>query len=41
MKWCFADAIALALDEKRDHPEKDFAELVNAFWAEMQTENEA
>lgn len=40
MKWCLADAFALALDEKREHPEKDFSKLVNSFWREMEKENE-
>lgn len=40
MKWCLADAIALALDEKREHPELDFSKLVNEYWSEMQQENE-
>ncbi len=38
--WCLADAIALAMDEKEAHPEKDFAKLVNEIWARMQKENE-
>lgn len=39
MKWCLADAIALALDEKRDNPEADFPTLVREFWADMEREN--
>lgn len=40
MKWFLADAIALALDEKREHPERDFPTLVNQIWSEMEKENE-
>lgn len=39
MKWCLADAIALALDQKMDDPTMDFPALVNEIWAEMQKEN--
>ena len=40
MKWCLADAIALALDEKELNPKADFSKLVNDFWHEMEKENE-
>ena len=40
MNWCFADAIALALDEKQQNPKADFSKLVNKFWREMEKENE-
>lgn len=39
MKWCLADAIALALDQKREDPTVDFPRLVNEIWAEMEKEN--
>lgn len=39
MKWCLADAFALALDEKEEHPELDFPALVNQIWSEMEKEN--
>ena len=39
MKWCLADAMALALDQKREDPTVDFPALVNEIWAEMQKEN--
>jgi hypothetical protein len=39
MKWCLADAIALALDQKREDPTVDFPSLVNEIWAEMEKEN--
>lgn len=41
MKWCLADAFAIALDEKQEHPELDFHALVNQIWAEMEKENGA
>jgi hypothetical protein len=41
MKWCLADAIALALDAKREDPKADFPTLVREFWAEMEAENNA
>lgn len=39
MKWCLADAMALALDQKLADPTVDFPRLVNEIWAEMQKEN--
>ena len=39
MKWYLADAIAMALDQKRDNPSLDFPTLVNEIWAEMEKEN--
>lgn len=40
MKWYLADAIALALDEKREHPEIDFPRMVDEIWGWMQRDNE-
>lgn len=40
MKWCLADAFALALDEKEEHPKRDFSKLVDKYWSMMQKENE-
>lgn len=40
VKWCFADAIALALDKKTENPRLDFSKLVNQIWAEMEKEND-
>ena len=40
MKWCLADAFALALDEKREHPEADFEKLVQDYWTAMEQDNE-
>lgn len=40
MKWCLADAFALALDMKADDPKLDFPTLVEDIWTEMLTENE-
>ena len=39
MKWCLADAIALALDQKMADPTVEFPALVNEIWAEMEKEN--
>ena len=39
MKWCLADAIALAIDQKLEDPTVDFPSLVNEIWAEMEKEN--
>jgi hypothetical protein len=39
MKWCLADAIALALDQKMEDPTIDFPTRVNEIWAEMEKEN--
>jgi len=41
MTWSLSDAFALAFDEKEQNPGADITELVQAYWAEMQAENEA
>ena len=41
MKWTYADAIALALDEARKNPFIDTDKLATEIWAEMQADNEA
>ena len=41
MTWSLSDAFALAFDEKEQNPGADIEQLVTAYWAEMQAENEA